>query len=421
MLTPKDRGQILGGDDESESKIKENISVASSEKITIIDNSTAESINTSIPVPTHIKKEVIDQTINDYAVKRFDEMFGNRFVSEKDLTIEEKPTPIIQKYEVIMKRTKTIWTPCPLLCEKMNIAEPMTTKANSKKSSSFSLFSHLGKSKKNHRRVHNEREFVPSAKPEEDDETVLAKMKQTISSTSLTVNKSITVPADTVRLAVEPSGSKTEAVSATIKVNVVPKKPTPKTDLEIKIFETEKQHPSEKKNIYKAIFDSSSEDEDEQKDDEKNDNSSLSLPNNATASITFNLKTSAKTLNILRNTSPPRGIFANFLKPPTIVSQPEPDIKAKDSADSLADSLSETAPDLYGPILPKNIVRSNLVGPTANNVTIINSIISNDINEWVDKSQVKNKEKKRHKKEKKSKKSHEKSKKSKSKKKKRDK
>lgn len=79
MLTPKDRGQILG-DDESGSTIKENIIVAPPETVTNIENSTACSSNNINSVTTHIKQEVISKTINNYVVKRFDEMFVNRFV-----------------------------------------------------------------------------------------------------------------------------------------------------------------------------------------------------------------------------------------------------------------------------------------------------------------------------------------------------
>uniref|UniRef100_T1GJ47 Uncharacterized protein n=1 Tax=Megaselia scalaris TaxID=36166 RepID=T1GJ47_MEGSC len=95
-----------------------------------------------------------------------------------------------------------------------------------------------------------------------------------------------------------PSGSKLEPVSVPI-----PKPSKPKTELEVKIEERKDQHPAEKKDLFKAIFDDSEDDEED--DDEK-------VPENKPVppEILSALTKPAAEVNLLRNTSPPRGIFA---------------------------------------------------------------------------------------------------------------
>lgn len=143
------------------------------------------------------------------------------------------------------------------------------------------------------------------------------------------------------------------------------KRNKPKTELEMKILQTQDEHPSKKKDIFKAIFDSSGESDDSDNDDvhdtAKSKTSattsvaadvlaSLSKPSSSMTSMYSQLPDdafrpkSAREINILRNTSPPRGIFSGLVK------KPEPSIETKNESVDINAKSSET--HIYGPSLP---------------------------------------------------------------------
>lgn len=249
-----------------------------------------------------------------------------------------------------MKRTKTIWSPCPLLCQKMNIAEPMSSKTNpnANKSGAFSLFQCLGQSggsKNRNRRRDEPREFTPAMKSDDENSKLLKMVAASRPKTSRT-EPSVIKP---TQVAVEPPKTTTKIVSVVNPIKIVPK-----TELEIKVLAAESQHPAEKKDIYKAIFDSSSDDE----SDDEEANTTIMAPTNIPAIVIPKL---SRDVNVLRNTSPPRGIFANFLsKPaapppvPELIVNNDPDTK-KTSADK-ADTISADI-NVYGPTLPAPMQR----------------------------------------------------------------
>lgn len=143
------------------------------------------------------------------------------------------------------------------------------------------------------------------------------------------------------------------------------KRNKPKTELEMKIMNAQGEHPSKKKDIFKAIFDSDSESGSDS-DDEENSNeksnadimASLSKPSTSSMAMYAHLPDdafkpkSAKDMNILRNTSPPRGIFSSLAK--------KLEQTAKSKAAEIHEKVPmEDAPDTYGPSLPPQILRSN--------------------------------------------------------------
>lgn len=150
------------------------------------------------------------------------------------------------------------------------------------------------------------------------------------------------------------------------------KRNKPKTELEMKILQTQDEHPSKKKDIFKAIFDSSGESDDSDDDDAPSAGTSkstttsvaadvlaaLTKPSSAMASMysqvpddAFRPK-SAREINILRNTSPPRGIFSGLMKKSEPPIERVPDkIEPPDSA-AKSDENDEPEPDIYGPSLP---------------------------------------------------------------------
>lgn len=154
------------------------------------------------------------------------------------------------------------------------------------------------------------------------------------------------------------------AIKATKAPIPVKKEGVKKTELELKIIDAQNKHPAQKKDIYKAIFDSS--DDESDADAEQSINNGDAAVNNVNTSvdpasedvrqtlpapnyqplpdIAFMPK-SAKEINILRNTSPPRGIFSGLLtKRPTEQVKP---------AQQTVDNKSIELPaDSYGPSLP---------------------------------------------------------------------
>lgn len=155
----------------------------------------------------------------------------------------------------------------------------------------------------------------------------------------------------------------------------ISKRIKPKTELEMKILQTQGEHPSKKKDIFKAIFDSSGESEESDNDEVHAAGTSkaaaasvaadvlasLTKPSTAMASMYSQLPDdafrpkSAREINILRNTSPPRGIFSGLMKK----SEPPPPPPPTDSdqiqpTDGNAKSIENDEPesDMYGPSLP---------------------------------------------------------------------
>lgn len=138
----------------------------------------------------------------------------------------------------------------------------------------------------------------------------------------------------------------------------VPAKIVKKTELELKIIDAKDKHPAQKKDIYKAIFDSSDDESDADAEPTENvadinqDAANKDMRQTQPApnyqplpDIAF-MPQSAKELNILRNTSPPRGIFSGLLTASRKTEQVKP---VQDTEDNIRIELPENS---YGPSLP---------------------------------------------------------------------
>lgn len=280
-------------------------------------------------------------------------LYYYRFVAEKTLLADEPPPPPSEPktYEVIMKRSKTIWSPCPLLCQKMNIAEPMSSKANpnANKSGAFSLFQFLGQSggsRNRNRRRDEPREFTPAIKSDDENSKLLKAVAASRPKTSRTEPPAI----KPTQVTMEPPKSTSKIIPIVNPIKVIPK-----TELEVKVLAAESQHPAEKKDIYKAIFDSSSDDESEDEE------ATIIAPTNIPAIVIPKL---SRDVNVLRNTSPPRGIFANFLSKPLALSSSVPEPIANNDSSTTEEATTDKADTIsadicvYGPSLPAPIQRS---------------------------------------------------------------
>lgn len=194
----------------------------------------------------------------------------------------------------------------------------------------------------------------------QDNDNESAKQSQQERSASFRLNESRQRPS--ARQPAPSSSVDAEKRSAP-KTVPVKKDKARKTELEQKIIDTQDKHPSEKKDIFKAIFDDSSDDEEEAPDPTAAaEDVPLSLKN-ALGDFSANPSTSyapisdeallprtAKQINILRNTSPPRGIFSNLLSK---------QVKAPVKRHEEVEEAPQLPPDSYGPSLPPTFIRTN--------------------------------------------------------------
>lgn len=197
-----------------------------------------------------------------------------------------------------------------------------------------------------------------------------------------------------------------------------------KNELELKIIDAQDKHPSQKKDIFKAIFESSDDDNDDAIDEKEtidNNTKSIDIISNLTRpSIDYPtlpdavfMPKSAREINILRNTSPPRGIFSGLLN--QIIS--EQSIPIKETVEEPKQSTDKSI-ECYGPSLPPILQRqqsSETISSDNNKFKATTSVASIATNngtaykiyleeQWIEKNNKKEKKSKKEKKEKKHKK-----------------
>lgn len=231
-------------------------------------------------------------------------------------------------------------------------------------------------------------------------------------------------------------------LESSLKIETKPEPPSvikrnkPKTELEMKIIDAQDEHPSKKKDIFKAIFDSDSENSEEDDEEESSGIStipkppmpdlmaSLTRPSTSSSAIYAQLPDeafkpkSAREINILRNTSPPRGIFSGLMKKPEPVAKI--DFTGKKPGEPIQNEDNDQDSNAYGPSLPPTRPsssyngKSNISAPAIDNQNNVASISLGKTKviyeeKWIEKSEENEKksdekEKKSDEKEKKSKK-----------------
>uniref|UniRef100_A0A182JRA6 G-patch domain-containing protein n=1 Tax=Anopheles christyi TaxID=43041 RepID=A0A182JRA6_9DIPT len=338
-----------------------------------------------------------------------DGLMSERFVTASSL-IADKTIPADgesgQPREIRMQRTRVMWKPHKDICKRFNVPEPFggmmaddtdAMEKRRKEKGKFSVFDYLEAP------VTNRRDFVtPTMIPiaqqvaEEKQPNVSSTLTEHSSDPKPTgqrcsskdfflTDSSLSIPEldrnDEERI--EPPKPQTS--------RVVPKKLEKKrTELEEKVLEATNKKPEEKRDLFKSIFCSSDEEEynsreDEQsKPDEKTPSGQVALTDEEKLKMvdSFVSIKPASQLNILRNNSPPRGIFKTlfeFKKPQNgegadpskreavLQSSSKTSNKAKDpiavgddekkptesSSDSDPDSASDSdEAEYYGPKLP---------------------------------------------------------------------
>lgn len=238
-------------------------------------------------------------------------MMSDRFVTEglEDL----KKSILVETTDKVLKmeRTKAMWKPSSILCKRFNIPEPYggsIPEAKTKKKNKFSVFDYLESS------VHNRNNFVtPVIIPDRIIPSV-----ETIKEVPKILDASSDVRTSSSEIFTKEVPLKTKIPERNHSMKKIEKKIEKKSELEIKVQENINKPPAEKKDLFKAIFDSSGESEEENTPEEETQDERKKRIVEA-----LNLNQSASEINLLRNTSPPRGIFANLFTPSTSKSNIE--------------------------------------------------------------------------------------------------
>lgn len=195
-------------------------------------------------------------------------------------------------------------------------------------------------------------------------------------------------------------------------LEVIKEPQPPKTELEKKVADSINKKPEEKKDLFRAIFCDSDDEEEEEEtviDDSSKDESALSEQKKSKFIESFLNTKSALEINVLRNKSPPRGIFKGIFDVPSTSKRSEE-----------ASSEKQEENEFYGPQMPTNFAPPSIASNEVS-VSISGSSSSDDNSDldakllkklkkskkekWVEKDKVK-KSKKEKKKKKKSHKKH---------------
>ncbi|XP_061401591.1 LOW QUALITY PROTEIN: G patch domain-containing protein 1 homolog [Musca vetustissima] len=241
-------------------------------------------------------------------------IMSDRFVTESQVQAEQKVAEIEKDTSkpIVVERTKMMWKPHSLLCKRYNIAEPYgglmeDEKKKSKSKNKMSVFDYLETS------VNRKEDFqTPVIIPKNIEKPQELVKQQHNDTPKITEEKEETVNLEWENV-LQGKATETTPTTTVEKSNFVFK---PKTDLEKQVVESFDKPITEKKELFKSIFSDSESDqeEEEEKQEEKKDMSSqltsdishpLSKPLNAAAA------------NLLRNNSPPRGIFKALFNVPT--------------------------------------------------------------------------------------------------------
>lgn len=171
------------------------------------------------------------------------------------------------------------------------------------------------------------------------------------------------VPSTSSKIPTTVHTASSTSIESAVSLKSLPKKDTQVTELEQKIIDAQEKRPSEKIDIFKAIFEDSDDDEDDnvQKNKEmslvnvQNVDESLSSKRMTSANF-FDLPKTAEEMNILRNLSPPRGIFAGLIaKSNAAIEQMK-----KDHPEPSVSEVTMPA-DCYGPSLPPSIQAKKII------------------------------------------------------------
>ncbi|XP_037933140.1 G patch domain-containing protein 1 homolog, partial [Teleopsis dalmanni] len=247
----------------------------------------------------------------------------DKFISEAALDAEKQANKITKGdvKKIIIERTKTMWKPNALLCKRFNVPEPFGGKMVEEKQPQkpkISIFDYLEGS------INTKANFetpviipkgIDKPKPMKEQNEPSYYAETDISLYTQTPKIDVI---DQVEIPITENKSISQQVGLATNRTVNP----PKTELERKVIETKNKPASEKVELFKAIFEDS-DDENEDDDDSKECEESTKIADEP--QTIFTKPNSSAALNLLRNNSPPRGIFAMFFN--KLSEENEKDIK----------------------------------------------------------------------------------------------
>ncbi|XP_049295666.1 G patch domain-containing protein 1 homolog [Anopheles funestus] len=280
-----------------------------------------------------------------------DGLMSERFVTASSL-IADETIPVDGESgkvrEVRMQRIRVMWKPHKDICKRFNVPEPFggmmvdetdDTEKRRKEKGKFSVFDYLEAP------VTNRRDFVTPTMIPNVPQT--GEGKQAHTPTTSTVDPISNAKTANIRVSSKdffsndnstntpPVGrSNDEVMDEQSKLqpaqqpsrSVIPQKPAKKrTELEAKVLEATHKKPEDKRDLFKSIFCSSDEEDDQNQDGNQMQSSDAeNIPSSGKNALTDEEKLKmvdsfvaikpASQMNILRNNSPPRGIFKNLFE-----------------------------------------------------------------------------------------------------------
>ncbi|XP_053972208.1 G patch domain-containing protein 1 homolog [Hylaeus volcanicus] len=395
---------------------------------------------------------LFDQPTSDYVASKFtvaSDSVTSDGDSEKGSQEDEMKQAVKMKMFGKLTRERIEWKPASIVCKRFNIPEPRVGCAQpelQKKTVKFSIFDSLNWS--------NSTKFsraTDTVSRESDIVDSRSKDRSVVTSANSEVKSDNGVPLDD-RQALEPVSEKIRNFEATYEKvfgkevqeassripevePILPSTidltaPSETVDKVEKVKEDEnasrsepKSKSEEKKDLFKAIFLSSSEESDSEPEE--------SMDSEAVKSVLIGKAPSE--LNVNRNTSPPRGIFAkvdldsllasskssaqaneNVNKEKDIVNlatNPEPGTGSNQSNDGSSNPVEPAMlPDMYGPVLPSRLLKSDNSASEASSSQTLKPVFKSVVvpkpktdskvsGVWVEREKVKKskKEKKKHK------------------------
>ncbi|XP_039965122.1 G patch domain-containing protein 1 homolog [Bactrocera tryoni] len=258
-----------------------------------------------------------------------DGLMSQRFVSESSLQVEQKSSAtseiiLSSPKKITVERSRSMWKPHSLLCKRYNIAEPfgghMEEEKRPTSSSKMSVFDYLEDC------LHKKSDFktpvivpmkIPEIKPilkhtkcgtdkEETNDTKSATSVTTCTVSTMTSCSPSSSLSDTSIVVVDQLKSAHAGSKRSKDDGPKVGRHTAKTDLEKLSAESISKPSYEKLELYKAIFDDSSDEEGV----EQYEVTVISREGDNTDACAVK---KAEQVNLLRNTSPPRGIFSALL------------------------------------------------------------------------------------------------------------
>uniref|UniRef100_A0A2M3Z977 Putative rna binding protein n=1 Tax=Anopheles braziliensis TaxID=58242 RepID=A0A2M3Z977_9DIPT len=354
---------------------------------------------------------------------------ASTLIAENTITTDGDAVPS----EIKMKRTRTMWKPHKDICKRFDVPEPFggmmvdeedMEEKRRKEKAKFSVFDYLEVP------ITNRRDFVtpvviPAARVAAEQRINSNCAVQSLSAPggpTVEITKGQRVSSvDFFKATTEPEVSTFAADLVTVPPKRSDKK---KSELEEQVLAATNKKPEEKRDLFKSIFCSSSGDEEEQDGRQKEVPAKDKLPGALTDEEKLKLVDSfvaikpASQVNILRNDSPPRGIFKSLFESRKSVLATVDSAGARITIDGKGEITEDSSPSssesdedeqYYGPKLPQASggevgTDNKAIGSKGNerlhpHVSIVDgaSMIKVDTEEWVERRDDKKvKKKKKH-------------------------